>query len=239
MLEGMNRKYNVSGLVAGIVIVAFGFLLLKVLNDVMPFGQDKMVVAKEYIKMGTDSTGAQNLVTSVVLSFRALDTLGEVTVLFASSMAVGMLFLPGVGLWRKRENFLLWFASRCLPYIVVLIGIYIVSQGHLSPGGGFQGGVVIASGLMLWFLLAERRRLSESLVHFLESLMGAGFVAVGLVGLIKYGSFLYNFLPKGRVGTLFSAGILPILYAFIGIKVAMEFVAIIDRFTSRLEDKDV
>lgn len=236
MLEGMNRKYNISGIVAVLGVILLCGTLAKLLYSEVPFGKDKMNVAKEYIEMGAGSTGAQNMVTSVVLSFRALDTLGEVTVLFASSMAVGLLLLPGGVMWRRKENFVLAFATKWMPYLIGLIGIYIVLQGHLTPGGGFQGGVIIATGIMLYFLLSGIEIKKDRLVHILESIMGAGFVGIGLWGLYKNGSFLYNFLPQGKVGELFSAGILPVLYILIGIKVASEFTAILARFTSKDEE---
>ncbi len=233
MLEGINRKYDISSIVASLVVLVFSGLLMYLLYTQIPYGQDKMLVSKEYIKMGVNSTGATNLVTSVVLSFRGLDTLGEVTVLFASAMAVGLFLVPGAGMWRREENFVLRVASRWLPYLIALIGIYIVSQGHVSPGGGFQGGVVIASGILLKLILKRERKSGfGALVHTLECLMGAGFVALGLVGLVRYGSFLYSFGPKGVPGALLSAGILPVLYTLIGVKVASEFVAILERFTS-------
>ncbi len=235
MLEGMKNKYNLSGILASVVVVLFGVLLLKTLNTHMPFGKDKMQVAAQYVELGGSSTGAQNMVTSVVLSFRALDTLGEVTVLFASAMAVALLLAPGAVLWRRKENFVLKVAAKWMPYLVGLIGAYIVSQGHLTPGGGFQGGVIIATGVMIMLLLAGNRKRNELFLHSLEALMGLSFITVGIIGLIKGGSFLYNFLPNGKVGSLFSAGILPLLYIFIGIKVASEFVSILDRFTSKVE----
>ncbi len=238
MFEGLGRKYNLSGLLATIGIIAFSSFLIILLDSEMPFGKDKMVVAKEYIKLGGDSTGAQNMVTSVVLSFRALDTLGEVTVLFASAMAIAMLLAPGINIWVKKENFVLRVASNWLPYIIGAIGFYIILQGHLTPGGGFQGGVVVATGIMMYFLLSGKRKRKEKLLHIIESIMGASFVAVGLIGLFKYGYFLFNFLPKGKVGDFFSAGILPMLYIFIGIKVSAEFINILDRFTSKEGEVD-
>ena len=206
----------------------------------IPFGNstantDRMHVAKYYLNNGVKDTGAPNLVTAVVLDYRALDTLGEVTVLFIASLGLGI-FLS----WPKKEgsedddkrglppaSLIVRRGSQFLFPLILLFGGYIFLHGHLTPGGGFQGGSVIASAFLLMFLGNTRYRLRQKTLAVTESLAGITFVIIGLIGLGVGGYFLNNFLPKGSVFALFSAGVIPILYAAIGLKVGAELAGIV------------
>jgi len=126
------------------------------------------------------------------------------------------------------SSLILSTGCRFLFPFILLFGIYIVLYGHLSPGGGFQGGATIASGFLLIFLGCPERGINETGFKITESLGGLVFVIVGLLGLLSGGYFLLNFLPKGTPYTLFSAGIIPIIYAAIGFKVGAEMTGIID-----------
>ncbi|TRZ54098.1 MAG: cation:proton antiporter, partial [Dehalococcoidia bacterium] len=105
---------------------------------------------------------------------------------------------------------------------------YIFIHGHLTPGGGFQGGAIVASAYLLIYLGCRGRRIPEAGTKVIESLAGLVFVVVGLLGLSFGGYFLLNFLPKGTPNVLFSAGIIPIVYIAIGFKVGSELAGIID-----------
>ena len=120
--------------------------------------------------------------------------------------------------------------ARLIAGFIFLYGIYIILHGHLTPGGGFAGGVIIAGSFCL-LVLAEgaqetkaelmkaRASLSESMGIFL-------FWLVGLNGLLAGGYFLWNFLGKGQPFKLFSAGIIPLCNIAIGIEVAAALFAI-------------
>jgi len=112
--------------------------------------------------------------------------------------------------------------------LILVFGSYIFIHGHLTPGGGFQGDAIIASGFLLVYLGCRERRISRVASNLAESLGGLTFVVVGLFGLVFGGYFLLNFLPKGTVNALFSAGIIPIIYIAIGFKVGSELASIID-----------
>ena len=179
--------------------------------------------------------GSANLVTSVVVNYRAFDTLLEVIVLFASAAGVALLAMP-----RKKEAYteasvIVKTAVPIVNMLVFITGAVIVLRGHLSPGGGFAGGAILASGIIL-LSLAFRRTLKASLFLVLESIMGLGILAVGLLGIYYEGSFLANFLPTGRVGAFFSSGTVLILYLLIGVKVLSEIAGISNSFLGREED---
>jgi len=120
--------------------------------------------------------------------------------------------------------------------IIILFGIYVIIHGHLSPGGGFQGGVIIASGFLLMFLAkGDDLNINHKILELVESLSGAGFILIALLGLLVTDRFLGNFLPLGEVGKLFSGGVIPLIYIFVGIKVSAEITALLEYFI-RIKD---
>jgi len=216
----------VSILLLIIVAVGIGRSLAKI-----PFGVPKTKVGRHYINEGVKETGATNIVTSVVVSYRGFDTLGEVTVLFIAAIGLGAVLTRSGGKeTRKIEpaSLVLYTGCRLLFPLILVFGSYIFIHGHLTPGGGFQGGAIIASGFLLIYLGCRERRISKIASKLAESLGGLVFVVIGLLGLLFGGHFLSNFLPKGTVNTIFSAGIIPIIYIAIGFKVGSELAGIID-----------
>jgi len=105
-------------------------------------------------------SGSANMVTSVVVNYRSFDTLGEVTVLFISAFGVGLL-LSGK---RKRQkmmhkpNFILKQGARIVVGIMMIFGVYVFVHGHLTPGGGFPGGAIIAASVLLLYLSDDEFR---------------------------------------------------------------------------------
>ena len=203
--------------------VSYGYLL-KSAGDITKAENSEVVPGKSGYE-----NGSANIVTSIVVDYRALDTLGEVLVLFAASAGVGLLMKS-----RKRKigttaSPIVTTAVPMIMLFAVITGLYIILHGHLSPGGGFPGGAVIASAYMIQFLAFDKV-FKGSLFKVLESLAGLGILAMGIIGLFYKGSFLANFLPTGEIGAVFSAAGIMILYGLIGLKVASELSAIIGHF---------
>jgi len=114
--------------------------------------------------------------------------------------------------------------SRLLFPFLFLFGIYIVVHGHLTPGGGFQGGVALAAAVLM-LLLAYGMEGAQAKVNALqaelaESLGGLILVFLGLMGIIVSIAFFKNVLPFGSLGQVLSAGNLPVFNLVVGIKVA-------------------
>ena len=212
-----------------IVIIAAGVFFS--LEEV-PFGATKSRVREYYLDNGIKQTGATNIVTSVVVNYRGFDTLGEVTVLFLASIGLSAV------LYRKKEekrkkrresSLILYTGCRFLFPLILLFGSYIFIHGHLTPGGGFQGGAIIASGFLLTMLGCWGwEGINRNRFKITESLSGLAFVVIGLLGLLYGGYFLFNYLPKGIPNQLFSAGIIPLVYIAIGFKVGSEIAGIIN-----------
>jgi len=212
-----------------LVIIASG-ITFSLVN--IPFGTSKTKVGNYYIKNGIEQTGATNIVTSVVVNYRGFDTLGEVTVLFIAAIGLGAVLRAGRKKKSERKiepaSLILYTGCRFLFPLILLFGAYIFIHGHLTPGGGFQGGAVIASAFLLIYLGCRERRINETGTKLTDSLAGLIFVVMGLIGLAVSNYFLINFLPKGTPNLLFSAGIIPIIYIAIGFKVGSELAGIID-----------
>jgi multicomponent Na+:H+ antiporter subunit B len=220
----MIKGLLVLGLLAGLAAV-FGGLLAGYLPDT-----ELNLTARYYAEHAAQDIGAANIVTAIIVTYRGLDTLGEVTVLFLTAAIVGLVLERG----RKRaaapvrdlppSGELLTTGTRLLVPLILLLGVYVFLNGHLTPGGGFQGGAVLASAMLLLLLADPLKRFSHRLIAAVESTAGLVFVGIGLLGIVLAGGFLDNrVLPTGTLGEIFSAGAIPVIYAFVGLKVGAEF----------------
>lgn len=181
---------------------------------------------------------AANLVTAVVVTYRGIDTLGEVTILFLTAAIIAF-FLKKESDKRtlRKTSEILKTAAKLLVPIITMLGIYIFINGHLTPGGGFQGGAVIASAVILMLLAFPNMEFSHSFFEYLESTSGVVFVALGALGALMGAGFLDNtILPLGTFGKLFSAGAIPVIYSFIGLKVGAELSNILNKYRSVQSD---
>lgn len=120
--------------------------------------------------------------------------------------------------------------TRLTVGLILLYGIYIVLHGHISPGGGFAGGVIIALSFIHLMLAFGKetalKKLSETKASLLESLGALMFLAIALLGLMG-GYFFFNFfISKGKPFNLFSAGIIPLCNIAICLKVGAGLFAI-------------
>lgn len=182
---------------------------------------------------------SQNLVTAVVVTYRGLDTLGEVTILFLTAAIIAF-FLKKESETRtlRKNSEILKTSAKLLIPIITMLGVYIFINGHLTPGGGFQGGAVIASAVILNLLAFPNEKISHNFFESLESISGIVYVGIAAFGAILGLGFLDNaILPLGKFGELFSAGAIPVIYSFVGLKVGAELSNILNKFKSVQADK--
>jgi multicomponent Na+:H+ antiporter subunit B len=181
-----------------------------------------------------------NTISSVNFDQRAFDTLGEMTILFGAVLGCVVLLRQTRDEHRARPEPaevavpVRRYALVVLP-VALLSGLYIVAHGQLSPGGGFQGGVVAATALHLLYLGADYRALERirpvGLYEVGDALAASAYLVTGLAGLIGTGAFLANtLLPYGTFNTLSSGGTVPLLNAAIGMEVACAVVVLLARF---------
>jgi multicomponent Na+:H+ antiporter subunit B len=181
-----------------------------------------------------------NVISSVNFDQRALDTLGEETILFGS--VIGATTLLRLGKDERHhpvstsDNALP--STRFLGYLMLpvalLLGLDVIAHGHLTPGGGFQGGVVLATGVHLSYVAGSYRALRRlrplDWYTYADSLGAGGFVAIGCAGMLAGSAFLANFLPHGQFGALFSAGTVAVLSVAVGIEVTAGVVVLLAQF---------
>ena len=119
--------------------------------------------------------------------------------------------------------------TRLTVGLILIFGIYIILHGHLSPGGGFAGGVIVGLAFVHLMLAFGKdvaaAKISKNLASNLESIGALMFLSVALLGFFG-GSFFLNILAKGTPFKLFSAGTIPLSNIAIGIKVGVGLFAI-------------
>lgn len=181
-----------------------------------------------------------NVVSSVNFDQRPLDTLGEEIILLGSVVGAATLLRPSRAEAQRRAPrggrvldstvLLCWVL---LP-VTLVVGLDVVVHGHVTPGGGFQGGVVLASALHLVYVggryPALRRLRPLSWYEWGEGAGAAAFVGLGIVGLVVGGAFLRNVVPMGRFDALLSAGTVPMLSVAVGAEVGCGAVVLLAQF---------
>jgi multicomponent Na+:H+ antiporter subunit B len=161
-------------------------------------------VAAHYIEEGGRETGADNRVTAVLLGYRAFDTFGEVMVIFAALAAVVAVLSPvassppGAASPRTGQPVpispVVAYVLRLTAPLIAAFAVYVILRGHVSPGGGFQGGVILGALLVLLSVVlgrgSNRPLLAPALVRWLQPAAPITFLIVALAGLALTGSIL-------------------------------------------------
>ncbi|MFC1667131.1 MnhB domain-containing protein [Candidatus Omnitrophota bacterium] len=123
---------------------------------------------------------------------------------------------------EKGMTLIVKVITRLTVGLIMLFGVYIVSHGHISPGGGFAGGVIIALSFIHIILAfgkeAALKKINKSVASFFESLGAIIFISLAVLG-IGSGYFFLNFLSKGKPFDLFSSGLIPLYNVAISFKV--------------------
>ncbi|MEV5879048.1 MnhB domain-containing protein [Streptomyces sp. NPDC052101] len=181
-----------------------------------------------------------NTIASVNFDQRAYDTLGETSILFAAVLGCVVLLRQARDEHRAQPQPaevarpVRRYALIVLP-VALVTGLYVIAHGQLSPGGGFQGGVVTATALHLLYLGADYRALERvrplAVYETSDALAVAAYVLLGLAGVLAGTAFLANtLLPYGTFNTLSSGGTVPLLNAAVGIEVAGAVVVLLAHF---------
>lgn len=196
-------------------------------------------VPTRYIESGLQETGAVNIVTGMILDYRAFDTLGESSVLFTAAMVVLLLlrldadsqtFSPLARVIREQphsdtfyephHDTILQHAAKVLVPVVLLLGIYVVLNGHLSPGGGFSGGAIMGAALMIYVTAFGFEAIRRFFTY-------RTYQRVVLCALLTYAvskcySFytgangLHSVIPLGTPGAILSSGLILVLNICVG-----------------------
>ena len=237
----MSRRLRLW--VLGIGLAGVAGLLLAAFLDLPAFGSPVHPYRDAAVSAAVAHV-TPNVISSVNFDQRALDTMIEETILFGSVLAVAALLRPSdeEHLHRPGEGRGPLEGTRTVGYLLLpltlVVGVDLVAHGHLTPGGGVQGGIVLATGLHLVYVGGRYRSLErlrpEALFEYSEAAGAAAFVVMGLATLVGSGAFLANVLPLGTFGQLVSAGTVPLLNVVVGIAVGSGGVVLVSQFLQQL-----
>ncbi len=237
----MRWVYIIMSVVMCVGIIA---LLLTTAANLPPYGDPDNPVNNEvsahYITKGQTETGAVNIVAGMILDYRAFDTLGESNVLFIAAVTVLVLLRLAPSkdgkpttemleaeaddrMYEPKHDLILQTQTNLLVPLILLFGVYIIMNGHISPGGGFSGGAIMGAGLILYlnaFGFIKTERFFTFKTFQIVSLMALAFYACSKAYSFFTGA---NHLPSiftpGTPGMLFSAGLIPYLNIAVGLVV--------------------
>jgi multicomponent Na+:H+ antiporter subunit B len=238
----MTRRVRLIVFALGAIGVAAA--LVWGLSRVPSFGHYRGPYGQVLLHRAVPERHATNVVNSVTFDYRGIDTVGEEFILFAAVMGVTLL------LRRQREedergggegdrplagtNDAVRISALTLLAPGIVLGLYIVAHGHLTPGGGFQGGMILGAAPLLLYLsgraLLRRKTHPMGPLELGEGTGAGGFVVIGLVGLVATGAFLQNVWPLGEVGSIFSGGTLLPINLMVGIEVGAGVVIVLYEF---------
>ena len=242
-MERLRSNSTLYRVLCVVITVVFIAVMMRVVIDLPMFGDPNSLtnneVGQRYLEQGIEETGAINFVAGMILDYRAFDTFGESNVLFMAVIAVLML------LQRDKKNtsaaedqemaedevfdsqdskLILKKGAKCLAPVVILYGIYVVLNGHLSPGGGFSGGSIIGAGLILYSAANGQKKMQTFFT--IKTL-----TRISVACLLTYcGCKSYSFftganhvgweIPKGTPGAILSSGFILPLNICVGLVVA-------------------
>lgn len=228
--------YRIAALIFCASLVYFLLLTISYLPatgyEIKPTGNE---VAERYIESGLQETGSVNIVTGMILTYRAFDTFGETNVLFVATICVMIMLMVDDELLKVEEGLndrqfepkadpILQSIATILVPVVFIFGIYIILNGQLSPGGGFSGGAILGAGMILYvsaFGFHKTQKWFNENVYRVAKV--TALCMYGCIGLYYYtcgANGIENHIPLGIAGHILSGGIILPIDICVGIEVA-------------------
>ena len=233
----MSRRVRLSLFFATAPL--FAAVVVRGLAGLPDFGHYRHAYGEILARAAPVERHTTNAVGATVFDYRGFDTLGEEFILFAAALGVALL-LRGVRDERagrppdRVESDAVRLLGLLMVPATILLGLWLAAFGYVTPGGGFQGGVVLAAALLLlWAAGGYRPYRSASPQHLVdvgEGLGAGGYVAVGLAATASGLPFLGNLFGPGVTGTIFSGGSIPLLNWAAAIEVAAAMVILFHEF---------
>jgi multicomponent Na+:H+ antiporter subunit B len=194
-------------------LAGFAALLFWGFAGIPDFGHYRGPYGYVLNRIVTPERHVTNVVTGTVFDVRGFDTLGEEFILFAAVSGV-VLLLRGHPRERPADDAVpsdvVFVVGTLAVGVGVLVGLWLVAFGFVTPGGGFQGGVAVGAGALLLYLAAGTRAWrgfgDERILDPLEGIGAGGYAIVGLAALVAGMPFLASLLGPGTTGTLESGG---------------------------------
>lgn len=185
---------------------------------------------------GFSDTGSMNLVTAIYLDYRLFDSLFEAGILLIA--VSGVMWISQHNIKEKNANFMLdkqktpelfITFSRLLYPVMLLFGMYVVINGHISPGGGFQGGAIIATAILILYYIDIRKTIEVNRILTIEKFLFLILLAVSFASFLTRGEFFTNFMPLDSSQSLKQIYLI-LLNVIIGAKVSLGLIAIFTAF---------
>lgn len=244
----MNRTGRVTFfLVSGLALLG---VLLWGMRNLPPLGDYRGPYGNVLNSVAVYERHATDVVSAVNFDYRGFDTLGEEFILFTSVLG-GVLLLrrqkgegkDGDGESNEDQSSerneispsdAVKVATMALVGPLVVFGIYIVTHGQITPGGGFQGGVILATAPLLVYLGGDfktfKKIASHTVVELAEAAGALGYVGIGFAGYFLGHAFLKNVFPLGVTGAINSSGTIAAISLATGLEVAGGFVLLLHAF---------
>ncbi len=235
--KSFRKVYNTVAIILACIIIGcmiYTVSFLPSFGD--PTNPANNEVSRKYIEEGIKDTAAINFVAGMILDYRAFDTLGESTVLFiAASTVIILLFKKKTKQEENQEvleeekyedkhDLILRHGALLVVPAILMFGIYIVLNGHLSPGGGFSGGAIIGAGLILYNLAfgdKSTKKFFNFTTYKVIIILALSFYAISKTYSFYTGAnHIESIIPKGIPGNILSSGLILPLNICVGIVVA-------------------
>ncbi len=228
------------------LVVALAAVLGSAVLRLPSFGESRGSYEQRRAVQAVQSRHATNLDAFVNFDLRGFDTLGEEFIFLVAIAGFSLLLRERRGEIQAQARAaaderrphdrepVVRIASLLFIPVALIFGLYIVIHGQLTPGGGFQGGVVLATAALGVFLATGydgyERVFPKSPVEAYETIGGIGYVAFGFAGLLVAGSYMRNILPLSVTGALVSGGTIDALNGVVGIAISGGFIVLFSEF---------
>lgn len=247
----MTRRVRIALLAPA--LLGLGTLFAWAIAGLPPFGEYRGPYGYVLNQIVVPLRHTTNVVMATTFDVRGIDTMGEEFILYASVLGVTLLLRDETRARRAERNTrrLRDDTVRLVGVLAIgiglLVGLWLVAFGYITPGGGFPGGVILAGSILVLYLIGSHRDYrpfrNEHVLDPLEGIGTGGYVVTGLAALAAGLPFLTNLFGSGQTGTLASGGSIGILNAAAGIAVTFAllllFAEFLETYVVPLEPEDV
>jgi len=219
------------------LLLLLGFILYLFIESIGVLETIYNSSGKDFFKNnGLYDTGSLNLVTGIYLDYRLFDSIFEAGILLIA--VSGVMWISQHNTQEKNANFMLdkqktpelfITFSRLLYPVMLLFGLYVIINGHISPGGGFQGGAIVATAILILYYIDISKTIDVNKILTIEKFLFLTLVGISVLSIITRGHAFTNFIALDGSTSLKSIYLI-LLNIIIGAKVSLGLIAIFTAF---------